>query len=126
MEQLLPDPEEVSIAPRRVVPIEESRRIDQILNGSDAGILGWISKWWFESQKHVCVLFIDSTNGAYDSYHFENPFKRLKTKLDSQVSSASFNEDLKVAEFHDMFTLIFLALSVQTDFVHFVLSFFII
>ena len=44
MEQLLPDPEEVSIAPRRVVPIEESRRIDQILNGSDAGILGWVSK----------------------------------------------------------------------------------
>ena len=42
MEQALPDDEEMSAVSRRVVSIEESRRIDQIMNGSDAGILGQV------------------------------------------------------------------------------------
>ena len=40
MTRLLPDDEEASNVTTRVVPIEESRRIDRIMTGSDADILG--------------------------------------------------------------------------------------
>ena len=53
MEQVLPDDEEISVVPRRVVSIEESRRIDQIMNGSDAGILGRVLKCCFLSEEGV-------------------------------------------------------------------------
>ena len=42
MARILPDDDDVSTATTRVVPIEESRRIDQIMKGSDAGILGGV------------------------------------------------------------------------------------
>ena len=44
MTRILPDDEEASNVTTRVVPIEESRRIDKIMTGSDAEILGGFPK----------------------------------------------------------------------------------
>ena len=44
MTRILPDDEEASNVTTRVVPIEESRRIDKIMTGSDAEIIGRFPK----------------------------------------------------------------------------------
>ena len=40
MTSILPDDDDLSFASKRVLSAEDCRRIDEIMNGTDAGILG--------------------------------------------------------------------------------------
>ena len=48
MTSILPDDDDLSFASKRVLSAEDCRRIDEIMNGSDAGILGRVQESFCE------------------------------------------------------------------------------
>ena len=86
MEQVLPDDEEISVVPRRVVSIEESRRIDQIMNGSDAGILGRVLKCCFFIRRRSLSEGL-ATFGIHLETHVSTQKQSWTVKFQAQTST---------------------------------------